>query len=81
LLQLGKESDGTTTTEPVYFRNDYAGTEYATVEGHFGAVLVTPGEQRRLDGVASIWLGQLRELGFFGRAQGGAEGPGGGERP
>jgi hypothetical protein len=62
--------------KPVYFRNDFEGTEYATVGGHFGVVAVRPEEQQRLSAAASLWFGHLREQGFFERAQGLPEGEG-----
>jgi len=36
------------TAQPVYFRNDYAGVEHATLDGHFGDVPVKPHLQRDL---------------------------------
>ena len=57
------------TAKAIYYRNAYAGTEHATVEGHFGDVPVKPWLQRHLDSFASMWFRNLREQGFFERAK------------
>lgn len=54
---------------PIYFRNDYAGVEHATVSGYFGGVPVLPGAQAPLDHFSRRWLRNLEEQGFFARAE------------
>jgi antirestriction protein ArdC len=53
---------------PVYFRNDYAGVEHATVEGHFGDVPVKPQLQEGLNSLVATWFETLHEQGFFEKA-------------
>jgi hypothetical protein len=57
------------TAQAVYFRNDYAGIEHATVGGHFGDVPVKPDLQKDLQSFVSMWWTNLREQGFFERAR------------
>jgi hypothetical protein len=57
------------TAKPVYFRNDFVAVEHATIAGSFGDVPVKPQRQKDLNHFASMWFGNLRDQGFFERAQ------------
>jgi hypothetical protein len=59
--------DGEATA--VYFRNDWAAFEYATVPEMFGDVPVRPLLQRDLNSFASTWFQNLKEQGFFEQAK------------
>jgi hypothetical protein len=54
---------------PVYFRNDYAHVEHATVDGHFGDVPVKPWLQKSLDSFCRDWWQNIKEQGFFEKAR------------
>jgi hypothetical protein len=54
---------------PRYFLNTYAGAEYATIPESFGDVPVLPREQKGLDAFTRDWFANLREQGFFDKAQ------------
>ncbi len=53
------------TAKPVYYRNDYAGFEHATIEEQFGDVPVKPGLQKSLDSFCRMWWKNIKEQGFF----------------
>jgi hypothetical protein len=56
--------------QPVYCRNDYVGVEHATIpDDRFGNVQVQPGRQKSLDAFVSTWMNNLREQGFFEKAE------------
>jgi hypothetical protein len=57
------------SAKPVYFRNDYVGTEHATVPDHFGDVPVKPHLQKDLDSFCRMWWSNLQEQGFFAQAK------------
>jgi hypothetical protein len=64
-----KSPAGTYGARPAYYRNDWIAVEHATVDGLFGDVPVKPQRQKDLDTFASMWFENLRDQGFFERAQ------------
>jgi hypothetical protein len=69
---IGKAPSAKTVLQakPIYYRNDLADYEEATIAGHFPAdVPVLPGRQKVLDTFVQEWWQSIADQGFFEKAR------------